>query len=428
MKYFTYIPQLESFESQYFKTDRSYFNLVRNMNNFIYSNDDKKFMKNFAMQFSDMPIDTSSIKAFVKSLWNSGILKQGQVTNLNLKPSVTLKKQTIGSLFTNVRSVAEKQKVNLFGASLESFFRFLLKNQEAIFGRKINTLDYDDLFEQYPQLVDVMSQSRVDTDVLEEDEMAGDRIWDKAKKSKSTGINKVTKKITGVYDPNIFKVVFLAGGPGSGKSAVAKSLFGIIGNFSYTGLKTVNSDRFFEYLLKKEGVPSDFRNMPKEQFEKITEGEGSIRERSKKLNSKQYESWLDGRLGLIIDGTGDNANKLISQAKFLKDRYGYDALMVFVNTTLNKAIERNNKRERKLPEKIVRDIWSGSQESLKKYKQYFGKVANTEFVEIDNSKNVNKIEFDRKIEKTVGAFLRKEPTNAKAKQWINIELKKKNKK
>lgn len=167
--------------------------------------------------------------------------------------------------------------------------------------------------------------------------------------------------------------------------------------------------------------------MLKEQFEKITEGEGSIRQRSKNLNSKQYESWLNGRLGVIIDGTGDNANKLISQAKFLKDRYGYDALMVFVNTTLNKAIERNNKRERKLPEQIVRDIWHGSQESLKKYKQYFGKVANTDFVEVDNSKDVDKIEFDRKIEKTVSAFLRKQPTNAKAKQWIQSELNNKKK-
>jgi len=259
--------------------------------------------------------------------------------------------------------------------------------------------------------------------------LKGDKVMMKS----STGVEYAVsllgnkKSITGVYDPNIFKVVFLAGGPGSGKSAVAKALFGIKGNFSYTGLKTVNSDRFFEYLLKKEGIPSDFRNMPKALFEKITEGEGSIRQRSKNLNVAQYETWLKGRLGLIIDGTGDNALKLISQAKFLKSTYGYDALMVFVNTTLNKAIERNNKRERKLPEKLVRDIWSGSQQSLKKYKTYFGKVANTTFVEIDNSKDVPKIEVDKKIEKIVSAFLRKTPSSPKAKAWIKSELSKKSK-
>jgi predicted kinase len=231
------------------------------------------------------------------------------------------------------------------------------------------------------------------------------------------------KGVSGVYDPNIFKLVFLAGGPGSGKSAIAKALFGLQGNFSYTGLKSVNSDRFFEYLLKKEGVPSDFRNMPKEQFEKITQGEGSIRDRAKNLNVAQFDSWIKGRLGVIIDGTGDNAKKLINQAKFLKDTYGYEPFMVFVNTTLNKAIERNNKRDRKLPEALVREIWNSAQQALKEYKAYF----KGNFVEIDNSRDVSKIEIDRKIQKEVAAFLRKPNTNAKAKEWIKSELSKKSK-
>jgi predicted kinase len=213
----------------------------------------------------------------------------------------------------------------------------------------------------------------------------------------------------------------LAGGPGSGKSAIAKALFGLQGNFSYTGLKSVNSDRFFEYLLKKEGIPSDFRNMPKEQFEKITQGEGSIRNRSKNLNVAQFDSWIKGRLGVIIDGTGDNAKKLINQAKYLKDTYGYEPFMVFVNTTLNKAIERNNKRDRKLPDALVREIWNSAQQALKEYKAYF----KSNFVEIDNSRDVSKIEIDRKIQKEVAAFLRKPNTNAKAKQWIESELSKK---
>ena len=50
----------------------------------------------------------------------------------------------------------------------------------------------------------------------------------------------------GVYDPNIFKAFFLAGGPGSGKSWVsAKTLSGI-------GLKVINSDDVFANALKKE--------------------------------------------------------------------------------------------------------------------------------------------------------------------------------
>jgi predicted kinase len=244
---------------------------------------------------------------------------------------------------------------------------------------------------------------------------------------KKHGVNGVSMKnspISGVYDPNIFKVIFLAGGPGSGKSAIAKALFGLKGTFSYTGLKSVNSDRFFEYLLSKEGIPSDFRNMSKADFEKITEGEGSIRSRAKNLNKAQFKSWLDGRLGVIIDGTGDNPKKIISQAKFLKKEFGYEPYMVFVNTNLSKAIDRNNKRARKLPENLVREIWSGAQEGLKRYKAFFKK----DFVEIDNSKDVKKIELDKRITKSVDAFLRQPLTNAKAKAWIKSELNKKKRK
>ncbi len=46
----------------------------------------------------------------------------------------------------------------------------------------------------------------------------------------------------GVYDPGILKCIFLAGGPGSGKSKVSKEIFGIqgIASFSASGLKSVN--------------------------------------------------------------------------------------------------------------------------------------------------------------------------------------------
>ena len=42
----------------------------------------------------------------------------------------------------------------------------------------------------------------------------------------------------GVNDPAIFKAVFLAGGPGSGKTYAAEGLFGLPKkiNLSYTGL------------------------------------------------------------------------------------------------------------------------------------------------------------------------------------------------
>ena len=59
--------------------------------------------------------------------------------------------------------------------------------------------------------------------------------------------------LEGVDDPGIFKAIFLAGGPGSGKTFVAQKLFGIPDRLttSAKGLKLVNQDTEFEMLLKK---------------------------------------------------------------------------------------------------------------------------------------------------------------------------------
>ena len=48
----------------------------------------------------------------------------------------------------------------------------------------------------------------------------------------------------GVYDPHIFKAFFLAGGPGSGKSFISRTLF------TGTGMKMVNSDAFLTNTLR----------------------------------------------------------------------------------------------------------------------------------------------------------------------------------
>ena len=57
---------------------------------------------------------------------------------------------------------------------------------------------------------------------------------------------------------------------------------------------------------------------------------------------------------MIIDGTGDDYAKISREKKELEEK-GYDCYMVFVNTTLDVALERNRNRDRVLPEKIVVD-------------------------------------------------------------------------
>mgnify|MGYP003120703684 FL=1 len=91
----------------------------------------------------------------------------------------------------------------------------------------------------------------------------------------------------GVNDPGIFKAIFLAGGPGSGKSFVASNLFGIPEkiNVSPYGLKIVNQDAEFELLLKKYFGTIELDKFPPDVFKDITGKDGSgLRKYAKKIN------------------------------------------------------------------------------------------------------------------------------------------------
>ena len=93
----------------------------------------------------------------------------------------------------------------------------------------------------------------------------------------------------GVNDPSIFKAVFLAGGPGSGKSFM-------VGKTALTsfGMKLINSDPAFEKQLAKAGLKAT----PDDIF---TDKGQAARRVAKTLTAKQMALAVDGRLGLVID-------------------------------------------------------------------------------------------------------------------------------
>ena len=147
----------------------------------------------------------------------------------------------------------------------------------------------------------------------------------------------------GIHDKHIFRAFYLAGGPGSGKSWVAaKTLEG-------SGMKVVNSDIGFENYAKKAGL--DLKQMgdfTKDQ----TKLKDELRRRAKRGTLSMGQHAVNGRLGLIIDSTARDADKIESAASGL--RYlGYQTYMIFVNTTLEVALERNQERRRSVPEPIV---------------------------------------------------------------------------
>ena len=209
----------------------------------------------------------------------------------------------------------------------------------------------------------------------------------------------------GVYDPNILKAFFLAGGPGSGKSYVVKRTTGGL------GMKIVNSDVQFEKKLKDAGLSTDLRELDPTTRD-------TIRARAKEITKKQKANYIEGRLGLIIDGTGKDYDKIARQATQLK-QLGYDVHMIFVNTSLDVALENNQRRARTLKDSIVKDSWNQVQKNMGKFQRYFG---GANFIIVDN----NEVDKDGRLFdacfKRVRGLLSKKVTNPLAKRWIEREI------
>ena len=209
--------------------------------------------------------------------------------------------------------------------------------------------------------------------------------------------------LEGVYDPNIFKAFFMAGGPGSGKSYVAgKTTAGL-------GLKVVNSDIVFENYLKQARLSFEMPDTQAAQRD-------ARRAAAKAVTAKRQDNYVEGRLGLVIDGTGKDYSKISSQASQLK-AIGYDVHMIFVNTSLDVALERNKQRPRKVPEKIVIDAWNSVQKNIGQFQRFFG---NKNFIIVDN--NDAGEDILGKAYKEVRRMLRKKVDNHIAKAWIANQL------
>ena len=206
----------------------------------------------------------------------------------------------------------------------------------------------------------------------------------------------------GLQDPNIFKAFFLAGGPGSGKSYVVKRTTGGL------GLKVVNSDIAFEKKLKDAGLTTDLRELDPEVRDEV-------RGRAKKVTAKQKANYVNGRLGLIIDGTGKDYDKIAKQATQLK-QLGYDVHMIFVNTSLETALKRNAERERTVPRSVATKSWKTVQNNMGKFSQYFRQ----NFIVVDN--NDSDEDVMGPVYKQVMSLAKKKVQNRTGLNWIQGEL------
>ena len=212
----------------------------------------------------------------------------------------------------------------------------------------------------------------------------------------------------GLYDPNIFKAFFLAGCPGSGKTFVTKSAF------AGFGLRMINSDNAFEMALKKNNLSL---KMPEDE----AEARDIVRARAKGMTGTMLDLSIKGRLGLIIDGTGRDYDKINQQVSHLK-ALGYDCYMIFVNTSLDVALERNAQRERSVPEYITRKSWQGVQSNIGKFQNLFG-MGNMIIVDNNQSDRELTTQTMNKCSKVVRRLLTNKVKSYTAKRWMATERK-----
>ena len=210
----------------------------------------------------------------------------------------------------------------------------------------------------------------------------------------------------GVYDPGIFKAYFLAGGPGSGKSFVTANAFAGL------GLKLVNSDDILTKYLNKEGLSL---KMPESEKEKRDE----LRQKAKITTAARTDLYLQGRLGMIMDGTARDYAKISSQQRLFKF-LGYQTIMMFINTSLDVALERNSNRPRSVPENIVKTNWNTVQSNMGRFQKLF-QPAN--FFVIDNSTSEKEL-VTATLNRAASIVRRtmNQPHGFIAKQWIDRQL------
>jgi hypothetical protein len=139
------------------------------------------------------------------------------------------------------------------------------------------------------------------------------------------------------------------------------------------------------------------------------------RARAKKVTKARQEGYLEGRLGLIIDGTGKDYDKIAAQSIKLK-QLGYDTHMVFVNTSLDTALERNAKRERSVPESLAIKSWKEVQGNIGKFSQHFRQ----NFVVVDNNDATEDVMTP--VFKQIKGLLRKKVTSPLAKEWVYNQM------
>ena len=95
--------------------------------------------------------------------------------------------------------------------------------------------------------------------------------------------------------------------------------------------------------------------------------------------------------------------------------------MIFVNTSLEVALERNRTRSRSIPEYIVQKSWKGVQANMGAFQKVFG---HSKLLIVDNNKDDKELVTQtlNTASRFIRSRLRTKPETQIAMSWIKREL------
>lgn len=152
----------------------------------------------------------------------------------------------------------------------------------------------------------------------------------------------------GINDVGVFKAVFMAGHPGAGKTyTLSKIKSGSIEP------RVVNTDKLF-FIFK----------------DWFDEGWSEISPAVKDISLNQLALYINSVLPLAIDGTAGKPEAILRR-RGLIESFGYDTGMIFINTSLETALERAEKRGKGHGRRVDPDFIKQSYDYIQKIKNWY---------------------------------------------------------
>ena len=187
------------------------------------------------------------------------------------------------------------------------------------------------------------------------------------------------------------KAIILAGAPGAGKGYILRGL-------DLGSLKVLNIDNIFIDMLKKSNITLDLKNATPEE-----RSQQAISMAAANKDFKQdVTNTIKDKQSFILDGTGASF-KQTSQLKQELESAGYQTMMLYVYTDLERSLLQNQNRyeksdgkDRSLAPAIVMRTWNSVTKNYTPYKELFG----DNFVSVANTLEDKKLDTLKDIIKT----------------------------